>query len=61
MHTTNTTSSTSDFEELARECGATFFLLKSVNNEELINMIKSEQHPCSHQRELAVYDTEEVS
>ena len=30
----------SNFEELAKECGAAFFMVKSVNNEELINLVK---------------------
>lgn len=29
-----------DFEQLARECGATFFMVKSVNNDDLIRLVK---------------------
>lgn len=29
-----------DFENLAKECGATFFMIKSVNNEELIKIVQ---------------------
>jgi methionyl-tRNA formyltransferase len=29
-----------DFESLAKECGAAFFMIKSVNNEDLIKIIK---------------------
>ena len=29
-----------DFESLAKECGAAFFMVKSVNNDELIKIIR---------------------
>ncbi|MEJ0082992.1 MAG: hypothetical protein WDM78_19040 [Puia sp.] len=39
-----------DFELLAAETGALFFMMKSLNNDELIQIVREKQDPCGNQR-----------